>query len=80
MDTSEKNTVAAAVTQKEQEPSNKNQHLRHRGRSNSPPLKRVLVCDCERKTVQVRLWFPLESYTYGAKEPYSIRFKKLPDS
>ena len=32
----------------------KNQHLKARGRSNSPPLKSVLVYDWHQKTVEVR--------------------------
>ena len=55
METRAKNTAAAAVTQEEQEPpSNKNQHLGHQGRTESPSLRRVLVYDCERKTVHVQ--------------------------
>ena len=48
MDISKESTAKAAAVTEDQEPS-KQQHLKERGRSNSP----VLVYDCEQKTVQV---------------------------
>ena len=49
MGASDKETVQATSRAEDQEPS-KNQHLKKRGRSNSP----VVVYDCDQKTVQVR--------------------------
>lgn len=88
MDTSEKDTVAAAATQEGQEPSKK-QHLGRHGRSSSPSLRRVLVYDCERKTVQVqseksiRQWFPsnrarMELRNATVSDPGSYQIVKLP--
>ena len=48
MDTSDQDTIQAFKTEDE-EPST-HQHLKKRGRSNSP----VVVYDCDQKTVQVR--------------------------
>ena len=52
MDTGDQKIADATITPEEQEPS-KTQHLRVRGRSNSPPLRKVLVYDCGQRTVQV---------------------------
>lgn len=89
MYTSEKNTVAAAVTQEEPEPPSENKHLGHHGRSNKSPLRRVLVYDCERKTVQVQSekhvcqWFPsnrarMELRNATVSDPRSYQIVKLP--
>ena len=48
MDASDESTAKTAAVDEVQEPL-KHQHLKDRGRSNSP----VVVYDCEQKTVQV---------------------------
>lgn len=49
MDTSDEDTVQPTLKVEDEEPS-KHQHLKKRGRSNSP----VVVYDCDQKTVQIR--------------------------
>lgn len=66
MEPSEDSTANAAAALEDYEPD-KSQHLKARGRSNSPPLKRVIVYDCDQRTVEVQceknvvgLWLPSE--------------------
>ena len=49
MDTSDEDTVQATFKTENEEPFT-HQHLKKRGRSNTP----VVVYDCDQKTVQVR--------------------------
>ncbi len=47
-------TVAKSATALEAEEPSDSQHLKNRGRSNSPPWKKGLVYDCEEQTVRFR--------------------------
>lgn len=64
MDTSDEDIVQATFKPEEEEPS-KHQHLKKRGRSNSP----VVVYDCDQKTVQVRNKKNVESFYQKMKLP-----------
>ena len=53
MDSNDENTSKSANVVEEEEPS-VNQHLKSRGRSNSPPWRKLLVYDCDEQAVKVK--------------------------
>ena len=53
MDTSDQSTTKSVTALEEEEPSS-SQFARNRGRSNSPPWRKLLVYDCEQQTVKVK--------------------------
>ncbi len=53
MDASDETTTKSGTVLEEGEPSD-SQFAKNRGRSNSPPWKKLLVYDCEQETVEVK--------------------------
>lgn len=59
MDRDEKNIASGPSTAGEQEPS-KSRLIKNRGKTKSPPWRRVVVLDCDQNTVEVRNEFELD--------------------
>ena len=53
MEASDGTIAKSAIALEDEEPSD-SQHLKNRGRSNSPPWKKGLVYDCEEQTINFR--------------------------
>ena len=53
MDASDEIIAKGATLHEEEEPL-QNQYLKHRGRSNSPPWRKLLVYDCEQQAIEIR--------------------------
>ena len=52
MDASDEITAKRATLHEEEEPLH-SQHLKNRGRSNSPPWRKLLVYDCEQQAIEI---------------------------